>query len=94
MEIVTVVGPHSNAQLIGSEPRICAGVVTARSVVTLPGEQVDQPVIEVDRATYERFEQHRQQTATDSVPEMDQSTFLDSLLDTQKAVREGYYDAE
>lgn len=62
--------------------------------VDRPTDEEEQPVIEVDRQTYERFEEERQKTANESTPEMDQSTFLDSLLDTQKAAREGYYDGK
>lgn len=50
------------------------------------------PVVEIDAATFERFEEERQKTKTDYAPEMDPSTFLSALLDTQQAVREGYYE--
>lgn len=56
--------------------------------------ECDGRVIEIDAATYERFEERRKRTKTDHVPAMDQATFLNSLLDTEKAVREGYYDDE
>lgn len=50
--------------------------------------------IEVDPAVYQRFEAAREQTEQHDVPKMDQSTFLSHLLDTRKAVRQGYYDDE
>lgn len=55
-------------------------------------EERDKPVIEVEQQTYDRFEKERQQTANESIPEMDQSTFLSSLLDTKQAAQEGYYE--
>lgn len=57
-------------------------------------EDSDTRVIEVDAATYERFEGERQKTKSDHAPAMDEGTFLSALLDTNKAVREGYYDGE
>ena len=57
-------------------------------------QQEEQPTITVEQQVYERFEERRKETKTDSVPELDQSTFLSSLLDTEKAAREGYYDDE
>jgi len=51
----------------------------------------DTVTIEVDRLTYERFEQQRQSTKNEHVPAMDPSVFLDALLDTDEAIRNGYY---
>lgn len=56
--------------------------------------QHDEPVIEVDAATYDRFEEERKKTKTDHAPAMGQATFLSALLDTEEAVREGHYDDE
>lgn len=53
-----------------------------------------QKTITVDPSVYERFEEERKGTKTDHSPAMDQTVFLCSLLDTQEAVREGYYDDE
>ena len=50
------------------------------------------PTIELPASVYERFEEEREKTRTDSVPPMDQATFLSALLDTNQAVRDGYYD--
>ena len=58
------------------------------------GTEHDGPVIEVDAATYERFEERREATKTDYAPAMEPSTYLNALLDTEKAVQEGYYDDE
>ena len=55
-----------------------------------PGDRTRS--IEVSPETYRRFEERREETKNSHVPEMDQSSFLASLLDTQQAAREGYYD--
>lgn len=60
--------------------------------MTESGIEHDGPVIEVDKATYERLEEARENTKTRHAPAMNPSTFLSALLDTQKAVREGFYD--
>lgn len=56
------------------------------------GTESDGPKIEVPASVYERFEEERQKTKTVHAPAMDQATFLSALLDTNQAVREGYYD--
>ena len=62
--------------------------------MTADGGEYDNATrsIEVSPETYRRFEKRRKETKNAHVPEMDQSTFLASLLDTQQAVKEGYYD--
>lgn len=52
----------------------------------------DGPSINVSAAVYERFEEEREKTKTVDAPAMDPATFLSALLDTNEAVREGYYD--
>lgn len=59
-----------------------------------PGVKHEGPTIEVDATVYERFEEERQKTKTDHAPPMNQATFLSALLDTNQAVKEGYYDDE
>lgn len=55
----------------------------------------DEPLtIEVSAIVYERFEQRRQETETPGAPAMSPETYLSALLDTEKAVEEGFYDAE
>lgn len=56
------------------------------------GTEHNGPVVELSAAVYERFEEEREKTKTDHAPAMDQATFLNALLDTNKAVREGYYE--
>ena len=56
------------------------------------GTEHDGPVVEIDAVTFERFEEERKKTKTAHAPAMCPSTFLSALLDTNKAVREGYYD--
>lgn len=58
-----------------------------------PQDMTEQTeTIEVDADVYQRFEEAREQTKNEYLPEMKPTTFLSSLLDTQEAVREGYYD--
>jgi hypothetical protein len=54
----------------------------------------DQRTIEVDDRVYRRFEQRRKATKNEHVPAMEESLFLSSLLDTEEAVRRGYYGDE
>ncbi len=56
------------------------------------GTPQDPFVIELDASLYERFEEERKKTKNEHVPAMDQATFLSALLDTNEAVRRGYYD--
>lgn len=63
----------------------------------MPSEGVEdaegtQHTIDVDERVYRRFEERREATKNEHVPAMDQSLFLDSLLDTDEAVRRGHYD--
>jgi len=51
--------------------------------------------IEVSPETYQRFEEYRSETETwGHTPRMGKSAYLEALLDTEQAVREGYYDGE
>ena len=50
-----------------------------------------EETIEVKASVYDRFEEERSETASEYIPEMDPTAFLDSLLDTREAVQQGYY---
>jgi hypothetical protein len=51
----------------------------------------DTVSIEVDRSTYEKFKEERETSKSEHTPAMDADTFLNTLLDTHKAARRGYY---
>mgnify|MGYP000541810206 CR=1 FL=1 len=47
--------------------------------------------LDVDEDVLQRFEEARQDTKNDYTPPMEPFLFLSALLDTQEAVRNGYY---
>jgi hypothetical protein len=51
----------------------------------------DTKTITVSEQTYQRFQEARKETKTQHVPAMNEDDYLASLLDTQSAVRDGYY---
>ena len=59
----------------------------------MPSEQSDAGTyqIEVSERVYQRFEEEREKTKTQHVPEMGEELFLSALLDTHEAVGRGYY---
>lgn len=58
------------------------------------GDSEDPIELELTGHLRERFEEERATTKTRDIPMMDPETFMKSLLDTHKAVREGYYNDE